>query len=259
MARACDDERAITRPEKRARPAGEMPKGGEVHIRGRNRAGGLNGEDAVEICITDRGLGMSSEAIARAFEPFFTTKDVGRGTGLGLSQVYGFVRSAGGDVQITSRPGEGTAITILLPRSREAGRAVPDTAVPPEEGDLQGLRVLLVEDDPDLNQLVSGMLEELGASVARASSAEEGQRLFADVPIDVVLSDMVMPGEMTGLDLARALRETREDMPIVLMTGFSQRAGQALEEGFPVLRKPFRMEVLKTTLGSAKAGAIPKS
>ncbi|HYD24138.1 MAG TPA: ATP-binding protein [Croceibacterium sp.] len=232
-----------------------MPRGGQICITARNRADALDGEDAVEIAIQDEGLGMAREAVERAFEPFFTTKDVGRGTGLGLSQVYGFARSAGGTVAIASEPGAGTTVTLLLPRgpavASERADAGGASAVARDFG---GLRILLVEDDPDLNELVGQMLEELGADVLRAKSADEGGRLLEGATVDAVVSDMVMPGEMDGLDLARRLRERREELPIVLMTGYSEAAGSAAKEGFPVLRKPFTLDALVGVLGTAVAG-----
>jgi CheY-like chemotaxis protein len=197
---------------------------------------------------------MDPELIEKAFEPFFTTKEVGRGTGLGLSQVYGFAQSAGGTVTIASEPDKGTTITVLLPRSLPA----PETDAA-EEADavhpsLQGLRVLLVEDDPNLNELVGQMLEEQGTQVLSAASAAEGLSLFEANPIDAVLSDMVMPGEMGGLDLARRMREMRHDFPVVLMTGYSAAAGPAAAEGFAVLRKPFTMAALASTLEDSLRG-----
>lgn len=228
-----------------------MPRGGVICISAPNRPGALDGDDAVEIAVSDEGGGMTPAAVERAFEPFFTTKDVGRGTGLGLSQVYGFTRASGGEVSIASEVGAGTTVTMRLPRSH----AVPgneEAAFPPERSQrLAGLRVLLVEDDPDLNRLVGEMLEELGMQVVSASSADEGRELQARSPIDAVLSDMVMPGKMDGLDLARSLRAARAELPIVLMTGFSAAAGSAAKEGFPVLRKPFTLEALAAALGQA--------
>ncbi|MGZ3271708.1 MAG: ATP-binding protein, partial [Croceibacterium sp.] len=208
-----------------------MPHGGLVCITAENRPGALDGSDAVEIAVQDHGVGMSEDAIEKAFEPFFTTKEVGRGTGLGLSQVYGFVQSAGGTVAIASEPGKGTTISLLLPRARPqpevAVRAVADA----DKSSLKGIRVLLVEDDPNLNELVGQMLTEQGIDVLAATTAAEGVALFESNSVDAVVSDMVMPGEMGGLDLARKLRAWRKDFPVVLMTGFSAAAGPAAAEG----------------------------
>jgi signal transduction histidine kinase/CheY-like chemotaxis protein len=228
-----------------------MPRGGEICITAANRPGALAGGDAVEIAIDDEGVGMSPEEAEKAFEPFFTTKEVGRGTGLGLSQVYGFVQAAGGTVAIASAPGKGTRVTMLLPRSLPQTEASAQTAVAPEHASLRGLRVLLVEDDPNLNELVGQMLAEQGSEVLAAATAAEGLSLFENNPVDAVLSDMVMPGEMGGLDLARRLRAMRDDFPVVLMTGYSAAAGPAAAEGFVVLRKPFTMVALANTLAES--------
>jgi CheY-like chemotaxis protein len=231
-----------------------MPHGGLVCITATNRPAALDGRDAVEIAVQDDGVGMSAEAAEKAFEPFFTTKEVGRGTGLGLSQVYGFVQSAGGTASIATEPGKGTTISMLLPRSLPQPEVEPAVAAATEHASLKGLRVLLVEDDPSLNELVGQMLEEQGSQVLSAATAAEGLALFESNPIDAVLSDMVMPGEMGGLDLARRMRELRQDFPIVLMTGYSAAAGPAAAEGFTVLRKPFTMATLATSLENSLRG-----
>jgi signal transduction histidine kinase/CheY-like chemotaxis protein len=231
-----------------------MPRGGQVCITAGNRPGALDGRDAVEIAVEDDGIGMTPDALEKAFEPFFTTKEVGRGTGLGLSQVYGFVQAAGGSVSIDSEPGVGTTIRMLLPRSLPQPEAEAAISADTETGSLEGLRVLLVEDDPSLNELVGQMLAEQGTRVLAAATAAEGLALFETNPVDAVLSDMVMPGEMGGLDLARRMREMRKNFPVVLMTGYSAAAGPAAAEGFAVLRKPFTMAAMVATLESSLRG-----
>ncbi len=228
-----------------------MPQGGLVCITAANRPGALGGADAVEIAVEDGGAGMSGEAIERAFEPFYTTKGPGRGTGLGLSQVYGFVRAAGGTVSIASEPRKGTKVILLFPRCEGLPARQTRPAQPATEEALQGLNILLVEDDPNLNDLVSQMLEEHGSRVMRAASGAEGLKMFETEAFDAVLSDMVMPGAIGGLDLARKVRERREGVPVVLMTGYSTVAGSAADEGFPVLRKPFTMAALAACLSQA--------
>jgi signal transduction histidine kinase/CheY-like chemotaxis protein len=225
-----------------------MPKGGVVTIRADNRPGALDGGDGVQLSVEDEGVGMTPDAIEKAFEPFFTTKDVGRGTGLGLSQVYGFVQAAGGSVSIASRPFDGTKVTLMLPRCIQRMPAKERGSANGERGRLDGLCVLLVEDDASLNELVAEMLEEHGSHVVRAKSAAQGLEMFDRHPIEAVLSDMVMPGDMDGLDLARRLRERASEVPVVLMTGYSAAAGAAAEEGFPVLRKPFTLAALAECL-----------
>jgi CheY-like chemotaxis protein len=228
-----------------------MPNGGQVRITAHNRPGALEGEDAVEIGIEDQGEGIPAEAIEKAFEPFFTTKDVGQGTGLGLSQVYGFAHAAGGSVSISSEPGQGTRVAMLFPRSRFPDAIYRHGTRPSSPVPVLGLRVLLVEDDPALNDLVSQMLQELGSIVTRATSAASALKASPDAKIDLVLSDMVMPGDMDGLDLARELRKRNGAVPVVLMTGYSTAAGLATDEGFTVLRKPFDFETLTARLSEA--------
>lgn len=231
-----------------------MPNGGLVTVAAANRPAALDGEDAVEISVEDEGTGMSPEALEKAFEPFFTTKGVGRGTGLGLSQVYGFVQGAGGSVSIASEPGEGTRINLLLPRSHPQPEAEESPAARERHRSLKGLQVLLVEDDPNLNELVGQMLAEQGTQVLAATSAAEGLELFERNAVDAALSDMVMPGEMGGLDLARRMRAMQRDFPIVLMTGYSAAAESAAAEGFTVLRKPFTMAALAKALEALLRG-----
>jgi signal transduction histidine kinase len=231
-----------------------MPHGGQICLTAANRAGGLEGKDAVLIAVEDEGVGMSPEQIEKAFEPFFTTKEVGRGTGLGLSQVYGFVQSAGGTVSIASKLGKSTTVTLLLPRALPAPEEDVEEEADAIRPTLRGLSVLLVEDDPNLNELVGQMLREQGTQVLSAAGAAEGLSLFEANPVDAALSDMVMPGEIGGLDLARRMRETRKDFPIVLMTGYSAAAGPAAAEGFTVLRKPFTMAALARALEAALRG-----
>jgi signal transduction histidine kinase/CheY-like chemotaxis protein len=228
-----------------------MPQGGVVCITAANRPGALDGADAVEIAVEDEGAGMSAEAIERAFEPFFTTNGPGRGTGLGLSQVYGFARAAGGAVSLASEPGKGTKVILLFPRCEAAVEDEGRTPAALAADALQGLRILLVEDDPNLNDLVSQMLEEQGSKVVRAASGAEALSLFESSGVDAVLSDMVMPGAVGGLDLARQVRERHEGFPVVLMTGYSAAAGSAANEGYTVLRKPFTMAALTACLSQA--------
>ena len=228
-----------------------MPTGGEIVISARNLAAGLDGKDAVQLRIEDEGTGMSAEAAEKAFEPFFTLKDVGQGTGLGLSQVYGFTRSAGGSAAIASELGAGTIVTLTFPRSAPAPAATATEPVQAPAVRIDHKCVLLVEDDASLSDFVGQMLEELGSTVIRARSAQAGLRAFAGARVDLAISDMVMPGSMDGLALARRLREKDDRLPIVLMTGYSAAAADAAAEGFVVLRKPFTFETLAAQLSSA--------
>ncbi|MDR2857611.1 MAG: response regulator [Novosphingobium sp.] len=221
-----------------------MPRGGRISIAARNLPHGLAGHDAVRITVRDEGAGMSSEQIEKAFEPFFTTKDVGHGTGLGLSQVYGFTRASGGSVAIDSREGQGTTVTLTLPRCERAPPHAPDRDDAMAEDRPLNRRVLLVEDDDALAEPIGQMIEALGCEVIYAASADAAMNRFDAVPVDAVLSDMVMPGERNGLDLARELRSRDAGLPILLMTGYCSAACAAAEEGFEVLAKPFTLDTL---------------
>jgi signal transduction histidine kinase/CheY-like chemotaxis protein len=232
-----------------------MPKGGLIRISASNAPGALDGRDAVRISIADQGSGMTREQIERAFEPFFTTKGVGRGTGLGLSQVYGFTRAADGTVTIESALGAGATVTMTLPRCEQAPQqpGLVDGAL--QSQPQLGWRVLLVEDDDALAELIADMLAELGCSVSRRATVAEALRGFDRSAYDAVISDMVMPGNRNGLDLARALRSRWSDLPVLLMTGYSSAASSAAEEGFDVLSKPFTMATLMARLRAMKPPA----
>jgi CheY-like chemotaxis protein len=229
-----------------------MPNGGVIRISAHNRPGTATTGDAVRIAIADQGCGIAPELQAKVFDPFFTTKAVGEGTGLGLSQVYGFVRAAGGDVEIDSAPNRGTTLSLMLPRSRDTAlpRAEPGDAAPPH---VRAQTVLVVEDDPRIAESLCEMLLLLGCSPICAADPAEGLHLIAARRIDVVLSDMVMPGGINGLDLARVLRDRADRVPVILMSGFSDLAERAREEGFAMLDKPFTLQTLAQAIATADA------
>jgi signal transduction histidine kinase/CheY-like chemotaxis protein len=231
-----------------------MPEGGEIMVRTRNLSREIAGErrDAVAVAIEDNGCGISPEQLSHVFEPFFTTKSVGKGTGLGLSQVYGFAAQSGGEARIESVVGKGTTLTMLLPVSdtpligKEASRA-PVMAREP------GGRVLLVEDNEEVGDLAETLLDELGHEVIRARSGIEALNIADDgVSFDLVFSDVVMPG-MSGLELAGELKQRRPELPIILTTGYSDRLALAGSKGYPVVRKPYRMETLASAVDEALA------
>jgi signal transduction histidine kinase len=227
-----------------------MPDGGAIVIEGRNEPSGQPGGvgDKVRLSIRDTGVGVAPEMLSRLFEPFFTTKEVGKGTGLGLSQVYGFARASGGEAGVESVLGEGTIIWLRIPRSTKA-LAAPPVAVAPREAGPAGRRVLLVEDDDSVAQLVEEMLRELGYDVERAGDALKAlEALRNDIAFDLVFSDMVMPGDLGGLDLARDISRLRPDLPVLLTTGYSAAAAAAANEGRRVLVKPYRIEALAVEL-----------
>ncbi|MGN6268919.1 MAG: ATP-binding protein [Sphingomonas sp.] len=226
-----------------------MPQGGAIALDARNVPGEEGAEDRVELSVRDEGIGMPPELIDKVFEPFFTTKGVGHGTGLGLSQVYGFARAAGGTVQIDSVEGEGTTVTLVLPRSLEPLSAVEQPAGEPCSPDGRRCRVLLAEDDGQVAEMVGQMLQDLGYEMRRVADAAEALALIdRGFEADVLLSDMVMPGEMGGLDLARAARARRPGLPVLLMTGYSAAAADVAEENIALLAKPFRLDALGRAL-----------
>ena len=232
-----------------------MPDGGAIIIEGRNEPSGkADGQgDMVRLSIRDTGVGVPPEVLSRLFEPFFTTKPVGKGTGLGLSQVYGFARSSGGEAGIDSVLGEGTTIWLRIPRSTKA-MARDAAPVALREVGPETRRILLVEDDDSVAHLVEEMLRELGYDVARTSDALAAlEALRQDHAFDLVFSDMVMPGDMGGLDLAREVSRLWPDIPVVLTTGYSAAAAAATNEGRRVLVKPYRIAVLATELDAAFA------
>jgi PAS domain S-box-containing protein len=223
-----------------------MPDGGSLVLAGENvtlAAGdtpaGVHGE-FVALSVTDTGTGIAPDLLGKVFDPFFTTKEVGRGSGLGLSQVHGFTHQSGGTVTLRSQLGRGTTVTMYLPRSLDQATQHADAS---EAEDAGGGRVLLVEDNPEVADVSRLMLEQLGYGVqlvtdgAAALAASDAERF------DLVISDIVMAGGTDGLALARALRQRRPDLPVLLVTGYSDAAARVAGE-FTVLRKPFLLAEL---------------
>lgn len=200
---------------------------------------------------------MSEAVASRVFEPFFTTKDVGRGTGLGLSQVYGFIQASGGEISVRSVEGQGTTFTICLPRTARplAQATVIDPAGAPGGNRTAG-RILLVEDDDAVAAGVGHMLRDLGHTYVRAASAADALgQLETSAPFDMVLSDMLMPGGMNGLALAEEIRQRDPTLPVVLSTGFSEAAADAERARFRLLAKPYTIRDLDQVVGETLAGA----
>jgi PAS domain S-box-containing protein len=225
-----------------------MSRGGTVTVAARNCAGGQpeghdQAGDFVAISVADAGVGIAPDVLAKIFDPFFTTKAVGKGTGLGLSQVHGFAHQAGGSVKVESELGKGTKVTILLPRERS--NALADRHIVSE---IAGSgTVLLVEDNPDVASVSSNLLEQLGYTVRRVADAEAALREIERNNVDLVFSDIVMPGKIDGLSLARRLREIRPDLPILLATGYSDAAADVRGD-FPILRKPYEIHQLSQAI-----------
>ena len=213
--------------------------------------GALGTGDYVRVSVRDEGSGMSAETLERVFEPFFTTKPVGQGTGLGLSQIFGFARQSGGDVAIQSALGTGTTVSIYLPRHDgivDTLRTSAKMALPAKG---QGT-ILVVEDDPRVRQSTGEALHELGYHPLLAASADEAHALLAARDeILLLLTDVVMP-DVTGPELARRVHETRPDLPVLFVTGYVGEAGDAERfAGGAVLRKPFTMHALATSVAKA--------
>jgi signal transduction histidine kinase/ActR/RegA family two-component response regulator len=234
-----------------------MPSGGAITIKACNMpANADRAADAVCICIIDTGVGVAPELIERVFEPFFTTKGVGQGTGLGLSQVYGFARSSGGDVEFQSELGKGSRVRIRIPRSLKAAPVDVPARVVVDQRSTRRRHVLLVEDDDNVAQLVGEMLEDLGYAATRAPDAARAlEALRLETSFDLVFSDMVMPGEMNGLELAEEIALRRPGLPIVLTTGYSTTAAAAAAKGIRLLVKPYRIDALAAELQAALVGA----
>jgi len=236
-----------------------MAHGGTITIRAENVTDPDDrdqGGECVRLSVVDQGSGMTDEVKAHVFEPFYTTKDVGRGSGLGLAQVHGFAQQSGGSVRIESTVGEGTTVSVLLPRSRrlpvQGARHPADDAARASRPRMSG-SVLLVEDDDEVAALVTEMLEELGYDVTRTASAAAALGALSNGrSIDLVFSDIMMPGGMSGVELARELRSRRRNLPVLLTSGYEEaaRAG-AKAEGVRILAKPYRLDELATALATA--------
>ena len=222
-----------------------MPSGGTVTISARAHPGGEQtaGQNYIAVSVKDTGMGIPPDVLDRIFDPFFTTKPVGKGTGLGLSQVHGFAHQAGGTVKVASEIGKGTEVTMLLPREAIAPRAGELTTSATSGGGT----VLLVEDNPEVAAVSISLLEQLGYGVRRVADAEAALRAVELDGIDIVFSDIVMPGKLDGLALARRLRQMRPSLPILLATGYSHAAVSAGRE-FPILRKPYEIHELSQAI-----------
>ena len=242
-----------------------MPTGGTIKIQAENRASVGEGElsgDYVRVSVIDTGMGMTPDVKDHAFEPFFTTKDVGKGSGLGLAQVYGFAKQSGGSVQIHTAVGQGTSVMLMLPRSPSRPLDPPRPSA--TDAVLQAQRraagsVLLVEDNDDVAVLVSEMLQELGYKVERAANALAAlQTLTEGTLIDVVFSDIMMPGEMDGVELGRQIRLRQTNVPVLLTSGYAHGAVQRAErEGFRVLPKPYDLPALAAALQGVRKERMP--
>jgi CheY-like chemotaxis protein len=232
-----------------------MPHGGRVTIETGNRW--LDERAArmrdlvpgryVALSVSDTGIGMTEAVKARAFDPFFTTKPIGMGAGLGLSMIYGFARQSGGHVRLHSEPGQGTAVTLYLPRS--GGQDGPGETIAPLPLAPQaeaGETVLVVDDEATVRMLVREVLEELGYATLEAADGARGLAMVETAArIDLLVTDMGLPGGMNGRQLAEAARARRPELRVLFITGFAETAvvGHGhLESGMHVMTKPFAMD-----------------
>ena len=206
----------------------------------------------VVVAVSDSGTGMSREVVARAFEPFFTTKDVGHGTGLGLSQVYGFVKQSGGHVKIYSEPGEGTTVKIYLPRFHSTEDRAEPEVVTKAPAAAHAETILVVEDDADVRSHTTGILRELGYAVLEAPEGKSALRAIEQHPeISLLFTDVGLPGGMNGRQLAEAARRIRSDLRVLFTTGYARNAivhDGRLDPGVQLITKPFTYAALATKL-----------
>jgi len=236
-----------------------MPSGGVLSIEAHNET--LDGHgvtllegDYVALSLRDTGTGIVPDVLSKVFEPFFTTKEVGKGTGLGLSQVYGFVRQSGGDVHVSSHEGEGTAVTLFLPRAREGAAVQAPKALETEVLHGSGT-ILVVEDNAQVGDVSTLLLEQLGYKVVRVDRPDAALALLSKAnDIEMVFTDIVMPGDMDGLALAREIGRLHPRLPVLLATGYSSAAERAGAE-FPILRKPYDQSTLGLAIKAALAGS----
>ena len=233
-----------------------MPNGGSITLRMRNVVFkddseiGVKG-DFVAIAMSDTGSGIAPEHLSRVFEPFFTTKETGKGSGLGLSQVYGFARHSGGTIQVSSEPGRGATFTIFLPRSHEAAANADTDSEPSEPQPVPQGTVLIVEDDSKVAEVSASLIQQIGYHTMVAADAREALDLLArQKDIVLVFTDIIMPGKMDGIQLARTAREYHPNLPVLLTTGYARMA-ETVKGEFPILRKPYELSALARAVRSA--------
>ncbi|MBU3079194.1 hybrid sensor histidine kinase/response regulator [Sphingomonas quercus] len=245
---AAELETALLNAAFNARDA--MPDGGRLTITARN----LTEEGNVCITMTDTGQGIPPVLLSRVFEPFFTTKPVGKGTGLGLSQIHGFAAQTGGRAEISSAPGAGTSLRLILPRA-EGTSPGSEAMLPAPEAEWERLDVLVVEDNDNVRQFARALLEDLHADVSEVATAEEALAALHDRRFDLVFSDIVMPG-MGGLEFARRLKADMPDQPILLATGYSNEVANGEAAGFQIIQKPYGarslVQAVSRTLGAVR-------
>lgn len=223
-------------------------------------SGGMDHSDGyVAVSIEDTGVGIPQERFGQIFEPFFTTKQVGQGTGLGLSQVFGFAKQSGGEVMVASEVGKGSRFTLYLPRVSDDHSQPQDAADEITQTDGRGISVLMVEDNADVGAFAMHGLTELGYTTMLVDNAADALVALTENAdrFDVVFTDVVMPG-MTGIDLAQEIRRRKLDLPIVLTSGYSQVLSQRGSHGFELLQKPYSIDQLTRVLHKVTRWRVPK-
>jgi signal transduction histidine kinase/ActR/RegA family two-component response regulator len=229
-----------------------MPEGGQLTLSARNHV--MREGEFVALRMADTGSGISPEVLQRVFEPFFTTKETGKGSGLGLAQVHGFAQSSGGQVRIESRLGGGTVVEMLLPRTLAQPLPSP---LPAKPAGLKGepLHVLIVEDSDAVASVLEEMVAQLGHRTTRVASARAALDAIEEAsPPDLVLSDVMMPGGMSGIELAQEIRRRHHGLPVVLASGRADAALLAARRAaVPLLGKPFEMRELASAIAEARA------
>ena len=240
-----------------------MPDGGRITVETHNKwideraSSKLDMPEGqyLSLCVTDTGTGMSREVIAHAFEPFFTTKPIGEGTGLGLSMIYGFAQQSGGQVRIYSEIGEGSTVCIYLPRHYgEVGAETVAIKIDARPHSEQSATVLIVDDEPTVRMLVNDILEELGYLAIEAGDSAAGLKILqSDVSINLLVTDVGLPGGMNGRQMADAGRVKRPDLKVLFITGYAENAflgNGHLAPGMAVLTKPFAMDTMTDRIRS---------
>jgi len=237
-----------------------MPEGGKLKIELSNVDTDIDSRETdispgryARVRIVDTGIGMSGDVIERAFEPFFTTKNVGEGSGLGLSQVYGFVNQSGGDVKITSAPNTGTTVALYLPRCDAPTLNEADSVAEFGSGQRGAETILVVEDADLVRDVTVEMIRDLGYKVLSASNGPEALELLRGTEhIDLLFSDVLMPGGLSGVALATKARQIHEGLKVLLTSGYPARDGvRANPAAFPMLQKPYRRDKLALMLRTA--------
>jgi CheY-like chemotaxis protein len=238
-----------------------MPDGGNITIETANRwmdvraaeQRGLEPGQYISLCVSDTGSGMTPDVIEKAFDPFFTTKPIGMGTGLGLSMIYGFAKQSGGSVGIYSEIGQGTMVCVYLPRhvgEAEAGETEEAAEEPPRAE--AGETVLVVDDEPTVRMLVAEVLTDLGYTAIEAADGAAGLKVLnSDLRIDLLITDVGLPGGMNGRQVADAARNVRPELKVLFITGYAENAVLShghLDPGMHVLTKPFAMEALASRI-----------